>query len=324
MHVVQRRRRNALRQRVINGEVDLEALGVKRLTVPADYLSKLPVSPYVGEGEQGEKNMAQASPSIDAETTLKGTLLSRRSSAPEAPPVMHASALFAQSTCPICLDDFEPRESQVRELPCRHIFHVDCIDPFLLNNSSLCPICKQSVLPPGYCPPKITNMMVRRERLISRRQAQNARGHTHSPGNIVARLPGAYDSLRARVSGTSGSRRIFSAPSRTQSRPSDIEMTSRVLPVTVVPVVPIVPVVEPITTATIPPEIAAVPQPTQQDRVEQCPELPSNHPQQRREWARQRALALLGTGHGPPGAEEEEQSRSGLRRGLNKIFPGFR
>ncbi|KAF2450602.1 hypothetical protein P171DRAFT_142759 [Karstenula rhodostoma CBS 690.94] len=314
MHVVQRRRRNALRRRVINGEVDLEALGVKRLTVPADYLSELPVFPYLGESDHVEKSMAQASTTADAETSPKGLPLSRRSSAPDAPK-SYASAMFAQSTCPICLDDFEPKESQVRELPCRHIFHIDCIDPFLLNNSSLCPICKQSVLPPGYCPSKITNVMVRRERLISRRRAQNAAGHTHSPGNIVARLPGAYDSFRARVGGTTGGRRIFSAPSRTQSRPADIEMSSGTPPV------PRAGITAAATTA---PEIVAVPQPTQQNGVEECPEPPSDQPQQRREWARQRALALLGNRHGPPGGEEEEQVRSRWRRGLNKIFPGFR
>lgn len=312
--MVQRRRRNALRQRVINGEVDLEALGVKRLTVPADYLSKLPVFPYLGEPDHVEKNVAQASTTANVETNMKELPLIRRSSAPDAPPTTHASAIFAQSTCPICLDDFEPKESQVKELPCRHIFHVDCIDPFLLNNSSLCPICKQSVLPPGYCPSKITNVMVRRERLISRRRAQNAPGHTHSPGNIVARLPGAYDSLRARVSGATGGRRIFSAPSRAPTRPAEIEMSSGTPPA---------PPVGTTAAATTAPEIVAVAQPTQQNSVEECPEPPSDQPQQRREWARQRALALLGNRNGLPEGEGEEQ-RSKWRRGLNKIFPGFR
>ncbi|KAL5397552.1 hypothetical protein PMIN04_003417 [Paraphaeosphaeria minitans] len=313
MHFVQRRRRNSLRRRIINGEVDLEALGVKRLTVPADYLSKLPVFPYLGEPDHVEKSMAQASTSVDAETGLKGVPISRRSSAADAPPATHASAIFAQSTCPICLDDFEPKESQVRELPCRHIFHVDCIDPFLLNNSSLCPICKQSVLPPGYCPSRITNIMVRRERLISRRQAQEASGRSHSPGNIVARLPAAYDSIRARVGGVTGGR-----PSRTQPRTVDIEMSSGTYPA---------PPVGTISTATPAPEIVAVPQPTRQNGVEEYPEPPSDQPQQRREWTRQRALALLGNRYGlveGESEEEEEQGRSRWRRGLNQIFPGFR
>ncbi|KLJ10014.1 hypothetical protein EMPG_14570 [Blastomyces silverae] len=75
---------------------------------------------------------------------------------------------FAQTTCPICLDDYDRGETTVRELPCQHIFHPECIDNFLLQNSSLCPVCKKSVLPRGYCPVKITRFMVRQERLARR------------------------------------------------------------------------------------------------------------------------------------------------------------
>ena len=75
---------------------------------------------------------------------------------------------FLQPTCAICLDDFCAEESVVRELPCRHIFHAACVDAFLRENSSLCPLCKTSVLPKGYCPPVITNAMVRRERMLRR------------------------------------------------------------------------------------------------------------------------------------------------------------
>lgn len=316
MHVVQRRRRNSLRRRVINGEVDLEALGVKRLTVPADYLAKLPVFAYLGEPEHGEKNIAQASTTVATEPALGGVPLNRPSSAPDTAPVARSSATFAQSTCPICLDDFEPNESQVRELPCRHIFHVDCIDPFLLNNSSLCPICKQSVLPSGYCPAKITNIMVRRERIISRRRAQNASGQIPSPGNIVARLPGAYDSLRARMGNSSSGRRIFSAPTRSQPRPSDIEMTRGTPPVSTG---------ESQTTATtVAPVPVIAPEPIHQTSAQDCPEPRPEHPHQRREWARQRALLLLGNRHDVADGEAEEQHRSPWRRGLHKIFPGFR
>ncbi|KAJ4292649.1 hypothetical protein N0V90_009312 [Kalmusia sp. IMI 367209] len=318
MHVVQRRRRNALRQRVINGEVDLEALGVKRLTVPEDYLMKLPVYAYLGEPEDSEKDINQPSTGatnlLHPATTEKSNPLSRRSSAPDMPAATRASAIFSQSTCPICLDDFEHNESQVRELPCRHIFHVDCIDPFLLNNSSLCPICKQSVLPPGYCPARITNVMVRRERIISSRRAHNESGQIPGPGNLIARLPGAYDSLRARVGGASGGRRIFSAPTQ-QPRPSEIEMTSTATTI---------PVAESAANGTVSQEIITAPEPTHGNTPEGCPEPPAHHTQQRREWARQRALTLLGNRNMPADAEEEEQPRSRWKRGLHKIFPGFR
>jgi hypothetical protein len=56
----------------------------------------------------------------------------------------------------------------LRELPCTHIFHAACVDPFLTTHSSLCPLCKKSALPTGYVPKTITNVMVRRERQVRR------------------------------------------------------------------------------------------------------------------------------------------------------------
>ncbi|KAL4961633.1 E3 ubiquitin-protein ligase RNF103 [Aspergillus stella-maris] len=59
---------------------------------------------------------------------------------------------LSQTTCAICLDDFVPASSVVRELPCGHIFHPECIDASLTRISSLCPLCKKSVLDPNFCP----------------------------------------------------------------------------------------------------------------------------------------------------------------------------
>lgn len=47
-------------------------------------------------------------------------------------------------TCPICLDDFEDGD-QLRELPCGHDYHQDCIHPWLEERSVLCPMCKEDV-----------------------------------------------------------------------------------------------------------------------------------------------------------------------------------
>lgn len=44
-------------------------------------------------------------------------------------------------TCPICFEDFQ--DGQVlRILPCKHRFHALCVDPWLLNSSSHCPLCR--------------------------------------------------------------------------------------------------------------------------------------------------------------------------------------
>jgi len=96
------------------------------------------------------------------------------SHAPSSSAIQHErlQLTFSQSTCPICLEDYVSGESTVRELPCRHIFHPDCVDTFLLENSSLCPVCKKSVLPAGYCPERVTDLMVRQERFSRRIQRQ--------------------------------------------------------------------------------------------------------------------------------------------------------
>ncbi|RCH80946.1 hypothetical protein CU097_003914, partial [Rhizopus azygosporus] len=50
-----------------------------------------------------------------------------------------------EADCAVCKDAFEATE-QVIQLPCEHIFHDDCIKPWLKLNST-CPVCRHSVLP---------------------------------------------------------------------------------------------------------------------------------------------------------------------------------
>ncbi|TGZ55290.1 hypothetical protein CRM22_010455 [Opisthorchis felineus] len=51
-------------------------------------------------------------------------------------------------TCPICLEDYKERE-KLRLLPCHHAFHINCIDPWLLQNRRRCPVCNRTVDLPG-------------------------------------------------------------------------------------------------------------------------------------------------------------------------------
>ncbi|CAA2983618.1 E3 ubiquitin- ligase RING1-like [Olea europaea subsp. europaea] len=47
------------------------------------------------------------------------------------------------SECPICLTEYE-LNGEVKEMPCKHKFHSDCIDKWLRVNGS-CPVCRYNM-----------------------------------------------------------------------------------------------------------------------------------------------------------------------------------
>ena len=252
MHYIQHKSRQALRRRVASGEVDLEALGIKRMTVPQELLDKMPLFVYVTD-EKGLADQDDQRPKIietapKMSSPLRSMPLPRGDSEPflvsssftlstqdaaipvqnriptEAVPIaLSRSALphhqlpYFQSTCPICLDDFISHTTTVRELPCGHIYHPECIDPFLRENSSLCPVCKGKVLPQGFCPMNVTNAMVRRERLVRRMReritvedpVEDSIGSFRGPFVVRARMA-SFRRQFGRV--RDDSRRISSAP----------------------------------------------------------------------------------------------------------------
>jgi Ring finger domain len=53
-----------------------------------------------------------------------------------------------QLGCSICTEDFIIGE-EVRVLPCNHKYHPDCVDPWLLNVSGTCPLCRIDLRPQG-------------------------------------------------------------------------------------------------------------------------------------------------------------------------------
>jgi nucleolar protein 58 len=189
MHLSQYRARRDLRRRIAAGEIDLESLGIKRLTVPKEMIDAMPIKIY------GASSLAPAV--ADKMSTIPPPpALDIVESASASPPDGSRSETAGLSAddviqnpptvgfeqapcCAICLDDYVVNTTPVRHLPCNHIFHPHCIDPFLQTRSSLCPLCKRSVLPKGFIPPtlQLTNATVARERRIRlmRERARNNR-----------------------------------------------------------------------------------------------------------------------------------------------------
>lgn len=71
------------------------------------------------------------------------------SAATSAPQPASSSQLervyYSAEECPICLCNFEDGE-RVRLLPCKHLFHAQCIDPWLIQVKRYCPSCRSDIV----------------------------------------------------------------------------------------------------------------------------------------------------------------------------------
>ncbi|KAF7512580.1 hypothetical protein GJ744_000841 [Endocarpon pusillum] len=329
MHINQRRLRRDLRRRIGNGQVDLEILGIKRQKVPQKVLDKMPLYVYTS------KLTPTTSPTKDTTpTSTRGSSLTQRKNLP------NRDVPFSQTTCPICLDDFEHDETVVRELPCQHIFHPECVDEFLRTNSSLCPMCKKSALPTGYCPENITTSMVRRERALRRMRELGTDSPPISsmlPASVQRFLPGWL--LRAQLRPRQGAERRdrqghrpnrLTRPGRPQRGTPTIDTP---LPTPPGPAHTTDTAASPTPAAGVGADLEMgtltsnsnptrssdpLPLPTLEDLP---PEIQALPPEERREWGRQRLAATLPPTAEPAVEEIPATSMGRLKRGWKRLFP---
>lgn len=61
-------------------------------------------------------------------------------------PLLEFSSLpEGMDRCTICQEDFSERTGPYRKLSCNHIFHSNCIDNWLTNESAICPVCLRNM-----------------------------------------------------------------------------------------------------------------------------------------------------------------------------------
>jgi hypothetical protein len=97
---------------------------------------------------EGNPQQANASEFATTSQPLKRPPKVRQSQDGRAPDDANGDDVMPEAigreTCPICIVDFEEGDD-LRQLPCEghHRFHQECVDPWLLELSSSCPICRQ-------------------------------------------------------------------------------------------------------------------------------------------------------------------------------------
>jgi len=95
------------------------------------------------DGEVGPSGVQELQHNHDELTAVRRPRVRAEPSTATSADVDPLPESIGRETCPICIVDFEDGDD-VRVLPCegKHVFHQACVDPWLLELSSSCPICR--------------------------------------------------------------------------------------------------------------------------------------------------------------------------------------
>ncbi|KAL7963611.1 hypothetical protein V8C34DRAFT_3389 [Trichoderma compactum] len=99
------------------------------LTQEAAHHEVATATPATAAAAAGDSKAGDAAPAVEAHGAVEAN----------PPPVVNVG-------CSICTEDFTEGED-MRVLPCNHTFHPNCIDPWLINVSGTCPLCRLDLRP---------------------------------------------------------------------------------------------------------------------------------------------------------------------------------
>ncbi|KAF4563312.1 hypothetical protein EYR40_006970 [Pleurotus pulmonarius] len=119
-------------------------VGDEAVAIPGDAVA---VVPRRASGSSGHSFDAESSARPNsAPAAASGSSGSAPIRRPSQRTIVEPESM-GRETCPICIVDFEEGDD-LRVLPCEgnHRFHQQCVDPWLLELSSSCPICRQDFL----------------------------------------------------------------------------------------------------------------------------------------------------------------------------------
>ncbi|KAI8363174.1 hypothetical protein B0O80DRAFT_432913 [Mortierella sp. GBAus27b] len=134
--------------------------------------------------------------------------------------------------CVICLEEYKD-EDELRVLPCKHEYHVACIDNWLTNRKKFCPICKRDICVPTERTPLLGGASSREENTTATPSTSTAAPSTSTP--VPGPGPSTSQPLAASSrSGTAdagsgqGSRASSSAPVVSTAYSAEDEVLRRV------------------------------------------------------------------------------------------------
>jgi len=120
---------------------DVAAVNVQAATQPSKTgaldTSQNPASDEVKTSRDASRTLAEDHQ--EGIAPAQSVLAATTSSTDRAPNDEHLG-------CSICTEDFEMGQD-LRVLPCDHKFHPECVDPWLLNVSGTCPLCRVDLNP---------------------------------------------------------------------------------------------------------------------------------------------------------------------------------